>query len=355
VQGIAIGPDGNAHVAGTTLSSDFPTVNAFQGSKSGGKDAFLAKLNADGSALLYSTFLGGSGNDHATAIAVDGSGDVYVAGRTFSNNFPATFGAFQPAKGHPDPVVSNAFITKLASTGSSLVYSSYLGGRWCLTAGVFSCFAFSSDDEGIDGATDVAVDAAGFAYVGGYANSVEFPRVDSLHGNIGPTGENERAPFIAKVSPGGDRLVYSSLLGTRAVYLKLYALALDPTGAVHGLGLGCCATTDLFPLSGGMPLGSNSNGFLVRFAPGRYPTTLTSSNARVVSGQAVTLRADVQGPVAPGTVSFASASGALGTAPVINGTAMLTLTLPPGAHRITAVHNADGIVSPPIYQLVTAP
>ncbi|MGH8028835.1 MAG: SBBP repeat-containing protein [Arenimonas sp.] len=355
VQGIAIGPDGNAHVAGATFSSDFPTVNAFQPAKGGGKDAFVVKLNADGSALLHSTFLGGSGNDHAMGIAVDSLGDVYVAGRTFSSNFPVTFGVFQPAKGHSDPVVSNAFITKLASTGSSLVYSSYVGGRWCLTAGVFSCFAFSSDDEGIDGATDVAVDAAGFAYVGGYANSVEFPRVDSLHGNIGPTGENERVPFVAKVNPGGDRLVHSTLLGTRAVGPKLHALALGPTGIVHGLGLGCCATTDLFPLSGGMPLGSNSNAFLVRLAPGRYPTTVTSSNTRVAGGQTVTLRAEVQGAVTPGMVSFANASGTLGTAPVINGAAMLTLTLPPGAHQITAVHDADGIVSPPVYQLVTAP
>lgn len=352
---IALGADGNAHVTGATASSDFPTVNAFQSARAGGRDAFVTKLNATGSALLYSTFLGGSENDYGTALAVDTQGDAYVVGRSFSNNFPVTFGAFQPTKGHSDPVVSNAFITKLSSTGSSLVYSSYLGGRWCLTAGVFSCFAFSSDSEGIDGATSVAVDAAGFAYVGGYANSVEFPRVDSLHGNIGPTGENERSPFIAKVNPGGDRLVYSSLFGTRAVFLKIYALALGPTGIVHGLGLGCCATTDLFPLTGGQPLGTNSNGFLVRLAPGRYPTTVTSSNTRVVSGQPVTLRADVQAPVAPGTVSFASSSGTLGTAPVVNGVATLTLTLPPGAHRITAVHDADGIVSPPVYQLVTTP
>lgn len=355
VNDIAVGPDGNAHVTGTTLSSDFPTVNAFQASRAGGKDAFVAKLNADGTALLYSTFLGGAGNDYGTALAVDAFGDAHVVGRSFSSNFPVTLGAFQSAKGHSDPVVSNAFITKVVSTGGSLAYSSYLGGRWCLTAGVFSCFSFSSDEEGIDGATSVAVDAAGFAYVGGYANSVEFPRVDSLHGNIGPTGENERAPFIAKVNPAGDRLVYSSVFGTRAAFLKLYALALGPTGIVHGLGLGCCATTDLFPLSGGMPIGSNSNAFLVRLAPPRYPTTATSSNTRVVSGQPVTLRADVQAPVTPGAVTFASASGALGTAPVVNGAATLTLTLPPGAHQITAVHDADGIVSPPIYQLVTAP
>lgn len=350
---VAIGPDGTAYVAGRTASYDFPIVSAFQSSQAGNDDAFVARLNATGTALVFSTYLGGTADDSATAVAVDSSGDVFVVGRSHSTNFPVTLGVFQPNKAHSDPIVSNAFITKLASTGSSLVYSSYLGGRWCLSATVFQCFDDGFNSDGIDGATSVAVDAAGYACMGGYANSAEFPQVDSLHGHIGVMDENSRMPFIAKVSPGGDRLIYSTMFGTRSSAVKMFALA--PGGSLYGLGHGCCATADLFPLTGGAPLGSNSNLFLARIAPGRYPTTVTSLSPRVVGGQPITLRAEVRSAAPPGTVIFTGAAGTLGTAPVLNGRATLTLTLPPGAHQITAVHDADNIVSPPTYQLVTTP
>jgi len=95
-RGIAVDAGGNAYVTGDTTSGNFPTTNgAFQVTYGGGGDAFVAKLNATGSALVYSTYLGGSANDPGTAIKVDGSGNAYVAGYTFSSDFPVTTGAFQ--------------------------------------------------------------------------------------------------------------------------------------------------------------------------------------------------------------------------------------------------------------------
>lgn len=354
---VALDPAGNVVLTGTTSSSSFPTRNAVQSTLKGSKDAFLARLDASGATLVQATYLGGSEKDFGTAVALDSAGDAYVVGRSFSNDFPTTFAAFQPAKAHSDPIISNAFIAKIPAAGGSLAYASYLGGRWCLTSGVYSCFAFGSSDEGVDGATAVAVDGAGYAYVGGYANSVEFPKVDAIHGNFGMLGENERAPFVAKVNPGGDRLVYSVVLGTRAVGPTLYGLAVDAAGVAHAVGSGCCPGTDLFPFTAGMPLNDTrtSGSFLVRLASGRYPTTVSTSSARVVSGAPVSLRAEVRSASAGGSVTFTDGATPLGSAPVANGTAVLTVTLPPGAHQIRAVNSSDGVVSPPAYLLVTTP
>lgn len=355
VEEIALGPDGNAYVVGRTGSYDFPVVNAYQPNQGGGEDVFVSKLNASGSALLYSTFLGGSQNDRGTAIAIDAAGNMYVVGRSHSTNFPTTLGTFQPTKAHSDPIVSNAFITKIAATGNSLAYSSYLGGRWCLSATVFQCFTFGEDFDGIDGATTIVVDEAGAAYFGGYANSAEFPLVDSLHGQLGTPGENTRMPFVAKVSPAGDRLIYSTVFGTRDTFVRTMALALNPAGSLYASIFGCCWDYEPFPLTGGPSLATGTTGALARITPGRYPTTVASLNPRVAGGQSFTLRAEVRSPKAPGTVTFATESGTLGTAPVLNGRASLTLSLPPGVYHITAVHDADGVVSPPTNQLVTTP
>src|SRR5439155_834674 len=126
---------------------------AFQTTLHGGGDAFVTKLNPTGSALVYSTYLGGSGFDSGFRIAVDGAGNAYVTGDTFSTNFPTTSGAFQTTFGGG---VRDAFVTKLNPTGSALVYSTYLGGSEA------------------DGGRAIAVDAAGNAYVTGITLSMNF-------------------------------------------------------------------------------------------------------------------------------------------------------------------------------------
>src|SRR5262249_5809156 len=142
--GIAVDSAGNAYVTGETFSTDFPTTaGAFQTTLKGKESAFMAKLNSSGSALIYSTYLGGSGSDGGNAIALDSGGNAYVTGGTISTDLPTTPGAFQTElKG-----TSTAFFTKLIPDALPIFYSTYLGG------------------SGIDGGFRIAVDSAGNAYV----------------------------------------------------------------------------------------------------------------------------------------------------------------------------------------------
>jgi hypothetical protein len=150
---IALDSAGDTYITGSAYSSDFPTTpSAFQTTWGGGSDAFISKLNATGAALLYSTYLGGTGGDGGSGIAVDAAGNAYVTGSTSSSDFPITPDAFQTTYGGN----GNAFISKLNAAGSALLYSTYLGGT------------------GGDGGSGIAVDAAGNAYVAGGAGS-DFP------------------------------------------------------------------------------------------------------------------------------------------------------------------------------------
>jgi uncharacterized repeat protein (TIGR01451 family) len=171
---IAVDSSGNAYVAGGTSSSDFPIVNAFQPSLVGFvTDGFISKINAAGSALIYSTFLGGDSNDDCFGIAVDATGSAYVTGATSSNNFP-TLGALQPTR---NGVGSDAFVTKLAPTGLSLIHSTYLGG------------------SGTDVAAGIALDSSQNIYIVGTTGSSDFPTVDPLQ----PATGGQRDVFIAKL------------------------------------------------------------------------------------------------------------------------------------------------------------
>jgi hypothetical protein len=172
---IAVDATGSAYVTGVTASSDFPTTpGAFQTSHGVDYIAFVAKLNAAGSALVYSTYLGGSGGDYAAGIAVDAAGNAYVTGPTDSGNFPTTPGAFQPYAG--------GFITELNAAGSALVYSTYLG---------------ASDTNYVNG---IAVDASGNAYVTGLTTSPTFPTTPgAFQTSMG--GPNSSDAFVKKISP----------------------------------------------------------------------------------------------------------------------------------------------------------
>jgi len=204
--GIAVDSSGNAYVTGSTTSTNFPTASPLQAANGGGTyDAFVAKLNAAGSALVYSTYLGGSGRDEAAGIAVDASGSAYVTGWTQSTNFP-TASPLQPANGGG---WSDAFVAKLNAAGSALVYSTYLGG------GV--------QDNGFG----IAVDSSGNAYVTGYTNSPDFPKASSLV----PSGGS--GAFITKLNATGAALVYSNILGSSA---QGNGIAVDPSANAYVAG-----------------------------------------------------------------------------------------------------------------------
>src|SRR5206468_3294460 len=194
--GIAIDAAGNAYVAGTTASSDFPLVDPIELSRGGGVvglSGCVSKLSPDGSQLLYSTYLGGSGSAVINGLALDADRNVYVTGETESVDFPTTPGVIQehPGKRHCIEGCTDAFVSKIAPSGSALVYSTYLYGE--------------VDDAG----NAIAVDGSGNAYVMGITNSGLFPILHAFqHVDRGLADA-----FVVKLNPDATRLVHSSFLG----------------------------------------------------------------------------------------------------------------------------------------------
>ncbi len=171
---IAVDGSGSAFVTGKTRSTDFPTLDPYQTYHGGGYvDPFVTKLSSSGNSLVYSTYLGGSGEDKGHSIAVDGSGSAYVTGYTFSTDFP-TLNPYQTTF-HG---VIDVFVTKLSSSGNSLVYSTYLGG--------------SSFDYGYS----IAVDGSGSTYVTGYTYSTDFPTLNPYQ-----TDQSNKNVFVTKLEP----------------------------------------------------------------------------------------------------------------------------------------------------------
>ena len=221
--GIAVDSSGCAYVTGETASTDFPTKNAFQPmlAMGGGLaiDAFVTKLSADGSALVYSTYLGGGGSgsgfstsgvDEGFGIAVDSSGSAYVTGYTYSSTFP-TKNPLQPnLAGDAD-----IFVTKFSPAGNTLVYSTYLGG------------------SGLDQAFGIAVDASGSAYITGKTASTDFPTVNAFQSVYG--GGNHDA-FVVKLNPAGSAVTYSTYLGGSGDEGNLSRIALDGSGDAYIVG-----------------------------------------------------------------------------------------------------------------------
>ncbi len=270
--GIAVDADGAAYVTGWTSSSDFPAVNAIQGVRGGGEnDAFVAKLSVNGNSLHYSTYLGGTDWDRAYRIAVNGAGEAYVVGETKSAGFP-TLNPYQTYQGDMD-----AFVARLSSSGTSLLYSTYLGGGGAdygraiavaasgvayLTGltrsadfptlnpiqtyqGLNDVFVTALTDEGDglvfstflggwhnDGGVGIAVDASGALCVTGTTASVDFPTFNAYQATY-QGGQSD--VFVTKLGSSGDFLVYSTFLGSSANDL-CSGLAMDAWGAAYVTG-----------------------------------------------------------------------------------------------------------------------
>jgi hypothetical protein len=224
---IAVDDAGNAYIAGSTASTDFPTTTSGQTARAGGIDAFVTKLST-ADTKLYSRYLGGTGDDFGEGIAVDPSYNAYVTGKTTSTNFPTTSGAFQSATGSGQ----DAFVVKLDTvTGGTddRKYSSYLGG--------------SGDEEGLG----IAADANGKAYLTGLTLSTDFPTTAGAFQTTNKGGTGSYDAFIAKVDPtmsGTAALRYSSYLGgsgtddaPEATRERGRAIAVDPGGCLDVYGL----------------------------------------------------------------------------------------------------------------------
>jgi predicted GH43/DUF377 family glycosyl hydrolase len=208
--GLAIDGAGNVYFCGTTESSDFPT-SGYDTTYGGARDGFVAKLAAGGASLLWATYLGGSGEDSAYQVAVDGSGNAYVTGYTDSSDYP-TATPFDPTRGG----TRDAFVTKVDASGSSLAWSSYLGGD----AGA-----------GYEAGSDIVVDGSGNLYITGYSTSADFPTLGAYDA---ATNGGEDA-YVTKLNGAGATIVWSTYLGGTSSD-RGQAIVVDGAGCAHVTG-----------------------------------------------------------------------------------------------------------------------
>ncbi|HUY56149.1 MAG TPA: SBBP repeat-containing protein [Candidatus Nanopelagicaceae bacterium] len=304
---IAVDGNGNAYVAGITMSTDFPLANALSSHFIPGwtnVDTFVCGLNAAGSALLFSTYITGSYNNNGPSLALDGSGNIYLAGNTDSTQFPTTPGAFQTQYpgGYMVP-----FVTKLNRAGNALLYGTYLGGAGNSGWGA-----------------GIAVDTAGNAYLTGYTDDPHFP---TTPGSYQPTYIGNNAigsdAFVTKLNASGSGLVYSTFLAGTSDQ-QATSIAIDSSGQAYIVGE--TSSTD-YPTTAGavqrQHLGGYYTGFVTQLnATGTglvYSTYLGGSTGmdggmKIVLDGAdnayVTGRADSRDfPITPGAWSASQAGG----------------------------------------------
>jgi hypothetical protein len=273
--GIAV-RDGSAYVRGTTASANYPTTpgafdTSFNGSGGGTADAFVTKLNAAGSALDYSTFLGGTSFDEVESIAVDGSGGAYVTGDTQSADFPTTPGTFDTTFNRSGS--GDAFVTKLNAAGSALVYSTFLGGR------------------SLDEVESIAVDGSGGAYVTGATQSANYP---TTPGAFDTSYNDNGDAFVTKLKASGSALVYSTFLGGRSFDQAVGIAVREGRAYVTGTTLSSDYPTTPGALDtsyNGDPTGSIFDAFVTKLKPSgsalAYSTFLGGSGNQSGGGIAV--------------------------------------------------------------------
>ncbi|MFB3896072.1 MAG: SBBP repeat-containing protein [bacterium] len=305
-RGIAIDSSGNAYICGYTNSTNFPTTfGAFDTTFNGGLyDGFVSKLNSNGTALVYSTYLGGDEEDRIYAIAVDSLENVYITGNTGSPNFPTTSGAYKTTF-YGIRGTANVFMSKLNANGNSLIYSTYVGGGFgydlaidtlgntyitgCTDSSVFypttpnafdttahnysDGFVTKLNDNGtalvystyLGGISDdysngIAVDGLGNAYLTGYTYSTDFPTTpDAFDTTYSVAGDI----FVSKLNPNGTALIYSTYLGGGDLECSFGGIAIDGSGNAYITG---CTYSSDFPTT-----------------PGAFDTTLDIYNDVFVS------------------------------------------------------------------------
>ncbi len=324
---LTVDPGGNVYVTGYTFSLDFPAAPGTL--PAGGSDIFVARLNSAGSALVFSTFLGGSGNENDGRIALDPNGGIYVSGVTGSSNFPV-LNAAQPAlAGSLDFTV-----TKLGPSGT-LLYSTYLGG--------------SSLELFADG---MAVDAMGAAYVCGQTVSTNFPVTpaawDERCGNTG-TCDGGFDGVVAKIAPDGQAIEYATYVGGGA---NDFTIDVDVDAAGSAYVVGMTDSTDLSTSAGAVqPVYAGDSGpgfdggdaFLVKLSPAgdatTYATYIGGSDDdgafgvavdRAGSAYVVGATTSVDFPVSPGAFQDTFAGGAGGGGQFIGGDGFVVKLTPDG-------------------------
>ncbi|MDD1705606.1 MAG: SBBP repeat-containing protein, partial [Methanoregulaceae archaeon] len=215
---ICVDPDGYAYITGSTNSTDFPVIHAIQSVNAGQNDAFAIKLNRNGTALVYATYIGGTGQDDGYGIAIDSARNAYIAGSTSSKVFPLNHGPQNTTHAGN----SDAFIVKINTNGTQFLYSEYIGGLL------------------YENGYGIAVDTSGNAYITGETNSRNFPVRNAFQPSFGGYSD----AFITKVAPDGRSFIFSTYLGGSGQDAAR-AIAVDKEGFVHVTGL---TRSDNFPV-----------------------------------------------------------------------------------------------------------
>lgn len=300
----AVDEAGSAYVTGITASAGFPTTaGAYDTSYNGGGDAYVIKFDPSGSGLVYSTFLGGTGEDRALALALDPAGNVHLAGLSRSADFPTTLGAYDPTfNGDVD-----AFVTKLNADGSAVLYSTYLGA--------------SKMDLGFS----IEVDSGGSAYVGGWTTSANFPTTTGAYDRSFNGGFADA--FVTKLNPSGSAIVYSTLLGGKGDD-RGRRLALSSSGEAFLTGF---TDSPSFPTTAGSYDRKHNGGF------DGFLTKLNASGSGLVYSTFLGGSGEDRGQgiaVAPGGAAYVTGSTASANFPV-----------KPGAYDVTFNGGSDVFVT----------
>jgi Beta-propeller repeat/Cep192 domain 4/HYDIN/CFA65/VesB-like, Ig-like domain len=328
-QGIRVDSSGNAYVAGYTFSTDFPTQGPMQGANEGDADAFVTELNSTGSALTFSTYLGGSGRDRAFGLTLDSSGAIYVIGDTQSSDYPTTSGAFQVIYGGN----GDAFLTKLNAGGTGLTYSTFIGG------------------SGVDQGNGVAVDSKGDAAVVGFTQSSDFPAVNPFQAVLGLTGGSScgASPcadaFVGIFNPTGNQATYLSYLGGSGADFG-QAIALDSSGDAYVAG---SSSSDNFPA-----VATAYQGQLAGVAGNAFVTKVDAADSAAIAidppklnfgNETVSVRSPVQtvtvanvgssplviSSITPPTSDFSETDNCVGSVAPRGGTCTINITFTPSS------------------------
>ena len=309
--GIAIDTAGNAVITGQTASSNFPTTAvAYDTTYNGSVDAFVTKLNAAGNALVFSTFLGGNGDDYGLGVALDSPGNVYLTGYTTGGTppFPTTPGAYDTTlNGFTD-----AFVSKLAANGAFLTYSTFLGGN--------------GDDTG----AAITIDSSGSAYITGQSLSTNFPTTANAY-DASYNGNYDA--FVSKLNPAGSGLSYSTYLGESQLDAST-SIALDSANNIYVTGN---TRSSAFP--------TTANAFQTEWAGGIDAFVAKFGNF-VINGRTT----DVSGAAVPNATIALSGSSSEIKLTDANGNFAFLDALPNRAYTVSA-SRAGTVFNPSLFNI----
>ena len=330
---LALDSANDVYVTGSTASSDFPMVNPYQGTYPGSYNAFLTKVSADGSSLLYSTYLGGNGSDMPSGIAIDSSSDVFVAGNTSSTNFPVANAYQASASPNQGGMFGNyGFLTKFSPDGSYLVYSTYLSGDSNVAYNCGGTPCWPSPFSAING---IALDTTGNAYAAGITNTYNFPTTQTAYLTTDSTSQqNATVGFVSKLN-GSGALDYSTYFyESSGILTNIDAIAVDSSGSAYVTGVALSDGT--FPITSTSICDPSVSGwgcsyaFVTKFDPSGstllYSTFLGPNNYATPRAIALDANNDAYVVASTSSNSFGIVNG---IEPYTNGSDLLLVEIDP--------------------------